>query len=172
MEIPVETLRRRAFIRRLAEPVNLGRKILREARTELGPDVEDALRTILVNEYRATGRPPGDKPTKAENRRIIELLRQISKRCAGKPVGPKELAPEGRSPERWAKNQRTQIRRFCLCTYRVWREAGFPDLRVPWFRESLRSQYSKCPPTGSFDLIKRGIGCILTINGSRNEIPV
>lgn len=144
---PLEAIRRRKFYGRIAEPIHSARAILKEAHDELGPETEQALRTTLVNELRATGAPVGDKPSHAANRRVIELLRKTSRRCTASPVNLKDLAPPGRSPDRWANDQLAQIRRFCLRAYKLWHDWGFPDLRVDWLRELLTARCSLEFPT-------------------------
>jgi hypothetical protein len=37
-----------------------------------------------------------------------------------------QLAPEGKSPDKWAQKSRVQLNRFCDRVYRVWRELGSP----------------------------------------------
>lgn len=156
---PLDAIRRRKFYGRIAEPIRSARAILKEAHDELGPETEQALRTTLVNELRATGAPVGDKPSHAANRRVIELLRKTSRKCTPNPVSLKDLAPPGRSPDRWANDQLAQIRRFSLRAYKLWHDLGFPDLRVHWFRERLTARCSLEFPTDrdvAIEALERG----------------
>ncbi len=139
-----ETLRRRALFGQIATPIRLSREILTSARAELGSEFERELRATLVNELRATGRPPGDRPTRQENRRMIELLQKTSKKCTGQPVALKQLVPTNRERdlERWAKSASVRLGRFCRRVYRVWREVDFPTLHLAWFRERLAAECS------------------------------
>jgi hypothetical protein len=125
---PNDQPRRAAYAQSLNQTVMVLREIMETSAAECGEEFQHEVRNIILE--RLTGdrtSRPGDKATREENQKMIAILHKISQRCSQNPKELKEIAPDGRDPQRWAKVQATQLNRFGDRVYRVWDALGHPQ---------------------------------------------
>jgi hypothetical protein len=91
-------------------------------------------------------KPPGDKPTESENRKMIERLRQLPPPRSLRAGKLKPLAISG-GGELYLKRQRvlhTQLKRFCLRAHDMWQGMERPDRQFWWLPKYSAKFRERC----------------------------